>query len=121
MTFFEELPEKCPPSDAIDDDLGTAWRLIRNTRVSDNDFLSHAALGKVNNAVDSCRWASCSLFTTESAATAKTKLPNLKGCKPVQVEIGKGSGMWLQKGTHVDFWRYHDFNPLDNIISPKVS
>lgn len=118
MVYFEELPELCPPSNAKDIDLGVAWRLIRGEKPESVDFLSHAAKGKDNtSSASDCRWASCSLFTTQQSAMAKTKLPNLRGCKPVGLNVPEGSGQSLVNGVHVDFWRYREYNPLENLSS----
>lgn len=118
MVYFEQLPVSCPPSDAKDIDLGIVWRLVEGVQPKSVDFLSHAAMGKNNtSSATDCRWASCSLFRTQQSAMAKTKLPRLKGFKPVGLNLPEGSGQSLVNGMHVDFWRYKEYDPLENLSS----
>jgi len=118
MTFAEELPELCPPNEAIDEDLGIAWRFVSRSGPSEEDFKSHSALGKrIPFGMDSCRWASCSLFTTEEAVRAKSKLASLREKQPIKIKVPKGSGMSATKGKHIDFWRFSDFDPMEHLIS----
>jgi len=115
--YFEKLPEgECPPLDAVDVDLGRVWRLVPSLPVLDEHFASHAALGKHNYSSDPCRWASCSLFTTEQAALSITKLPKHKQKTVVALYVPKGAGKSKTVKKHVDFWRYSSFKPLQALI-----
>lgn len=115
--YFETLPDLCPPKDAGEEAVGVVWRLVRGTKVSEDHFLSHAALGKKKpETVDGCKWAACSLWTTEEAAVAKLKLPSLKGSRPIALNIPQGSGKSMTENRHVSFWRYTGFDPLLHLI-----
>ncbi len=111
--FEEVLPDQCPPVDALDEELGPVWRLVRAVPPSRDDFLSHAALGRQNRGFDPCSFASCSMWQTEEQIKAQQKLPKLKAMTPVKLNIPAKAGKWrLRRTGHIDFWQYSGFDIL---------
>lgn len=118
--FNEPLPPSCPPSYSSNGALGQVWRLVKNNPPDENDFLSHAALGKHDYTNDPCGFASCSFWQKEEQAREKQKLPKLRDRKLAELNIPAGSGHWvIKKNGHVDFWRYQGVNILSQVVSVK--
>lgn len=107
-SFAESLPPLCPPSDAVDQEIDTVFRLVSSQTPTIADFNSKAAQGHVCPAhLDACSWASCSLFKEARSLLKYTRLrlerPYLATLKiPIGVGMHKISG----KRGHVDFWSY---------------
>lgn len=119
-TYFESLPDRCPPDYAADKDLGLVWRFIKGQDPVLEDFMSHAALGKnCPQGVCECRWASCSLVPNENALAIKAKLPRFKRMRAAGFRVPSGSGESHVTGNHIDFWRFSSFEPLRNVCSIK--
>lgn len=94
------------------------YRLVFSNPASIEHFKSHAALGKpAVPGVDSCRWSSCSLFTSKDAVSSIGRLPKMraKGPHVAHVSIPQGAGKWKASGNHVDFWIYAGFDPLTSV------
>jgi hypothetical protein len=109
--YSDSLPDQCPPSDASDVEIPEAWRFARHSPPIAQDFLSHAALGKVNVAHDPCEWASCSLWTTKEGLLNVMKLSKPRNEKIVRLKIPFGSGSSkIKENGHVDFWCYAGFD-----------
>ena len=108
--------ETCPPVDATLPSDMVGYRLVRNTPPVKDDFLSHAALGKIKPPdVDECRWRSCSLAGDKTKLVNLNGLPKIKGAAAiVKVSLNNLSGMVKlnQKNTHIDLWMFTDFDPL---------
>lgn len=112
MAFKEHLPPNCPPSEAKDQDWGAVYRLVKHDAVSEEDFLSHAALGTVpRSAKDLCRFSSCSLFTSKDTALGKLPTMKKKFKYLASLAIPLGSGKSKQSGHHIDMWFFKRCDP----------
>jgi hypothetical protein len=118
MGFREALPANCPPLGAHDGSCEKAYRFIPSAIPAAADFASYAANGEPPpEGVDPCRWASCSLYADLSTVHKKRKLKNLRNYSFVaQMKIEAGSGMLLQRSSHIDFWMYDTFNPTAAVV-----
>lgn len=116
MAYLEQLPDQCPPAQAQDQALGPAYRILPSDVPSPEHFYSHSRLGKTTPpGVDSCRFASCSLFTCADTARALAKkLPKMRATSTHLAEItivaGAGSTYVNETTKHVDFWMYDNFD-----------
>lgn len=118
IDFGEDLPEQCPPTEAVDDVLQQVFRLVEHNPPTEDCFKSHAAKGRPlpSTGVSPCAWASCSLFKESGALTRlsrlKKKFPYL-----ASLTIPAESGRHTSNGVHVDFWRYATFNISSAVTS----
>jgi hypothetical protein len=121
-TYKELLPQpNCPPKDANQTSELLAYRLIPHFTAQENDFMSHAALGKpCPPHEDTCRWASCSFFINIDKCKAMNKLPSLKRKYKhiAHVKLGPLSGMTKldHQSSHLDVWMFAAFDPLTSVI-----
>ncbi|GLQ67344.1 hypothetical protein [Gluconobacter kondonii] len=118
--FAENLPPSCPPEEAVTPAQREVWRFVPHEKLEEleeKDFFSYAALGKQPYSqynVCPCRWSSCSVF---SVPTPLEGLPKLRHKYVATLSINKFSGKILQKESHIDFWRYKNFSPLENVVN----
>lgn len=113
MTFYEELPDQCPPEKAKEPS-GAYFRLVHNPTLEE-DFHSHKLLGKwpkcFANASE-CDASSISLMDTIDEAVRLTKLPTNKGKKVLCINLVPKDGLIMQTGrnpSHHSWWRSTDF------------
>jgi hypothetical protein len=121
MSFREELPAGCPPASAHEGECSAAYRFVSSATPDAQAFASHAALQKTRPPmIDSCRWASCSMYTDMDTIQKKRKFKNLKQYTHIALlKIGAGSGKLIEEGSHIDFWMFDTFNPIGAIVSVK--
>lgn len=116
MEYLEALPDECPIDQASDRLVNVAYRVVASTNPTVDDFLSNAARNVMKPAtVDSCRWASCSLFISrDQVLNIASKLPKTRIANPhvamctIKPGIGKS---YINKKKHVDFWPFKNFDP----------
>lgn len=127
-TYIEELPDGCPPDDAVDTDDRLVLRLVPSDNVQIEDFHSHAKLGKSKpKDICGCRWASCSVFNSPDAQhspNAMVKLPRVrnKALKFVaELALNPSSGKLKDAptGGHVDLWMYDSFDPIKAVVDVR--
>ena len=108
--YAENLPQQCPPDEAIDGELASVYRLVANEVPTADDFLSKAARGDALwDGVTECDWASCSLFKKEKSLPSRYSRTRQEYPYVVELNIPKAVGKHKTgkaKRGHVDFWRY---------------
>jgi hypothetical protein len=118
--YFEDLPDQCPPAEAVDAQLAAVWRVVPGAQPTVEDFHSHAKRGKRKPpTVADCAWASCSLFNSRTKAAsiaAKLPKPRFEHAYLSELQIAQGSGRSLIEKEHVHFWMYAGFDPMQAII-----
>ncbi|WP_345844267.1 hypothetical protein [Shewanella algae] len=112
--WFEELPERCPPTDAKTPDGQEYFRLIENEIIESDDFISHRKIWP-NKAfhVSECRARSVSVYSDIEECRAIKKLPAHKQKKIAKVILKKDDGYIKQTGQnkeHYSWWRTRSFN-----------
>lgn len=115
MVFKEEnMPEQCPPSDAIQQDVEPVYRFIENGTVQEIDFLSHVARERPYPPHKKCEAHALSFFTTESAAqsTAKRFRKSFKGKSMVAGRITSECGIHKTENHHLNLWLFKDTDML---------
>jgi hypothetical protein len=123
MTFYEKLPEHCPPDDAKEQDNIDYYRLCLTDPAGENDFLSHRALNPdARYNVPECRTRSLSVFQK------LTKVKNLQKSGPFKkkttfvgkVTLTNQDGVVKQTGNagHFSWWRSDTFQVTACQIEP---
>jgi hypothetical protein len=111
--YGEELPDQCPPEDALDDPLPEVYRLVATASPVANDFASKASLGlekPVSTKATDCEWASCSLsLSADELLKIKGLRRRLRYVAKLSIPAGAGKHRTKGKSLHVDFWRYSSF------------
>lgn len=113
--YYEELPENCPPTDAVAP-VGDYFRLLRGDVPSDDDFLSHRALNHsaLYNACE-CTTRAVSLFSDFEGAKNLQALPLHKGKKIAKVTLTEAAGVVRRQGAkrgHHSWWRASAFDVM---------
>ena len=117
--WFEELPEQCPPSDAINPNGNVYYRLVETFPPACKDFWSHRkAWPEKVFKVDECRAKSVSIFDHVDECRKLTKLPLHKDKYIVQLALISSDGVLKQTGrkSHHSWWRSPDFDPRKSAI-----
>ncbi len=116
--YKESLPELCPPREAIDSAIPSAYRFVASERPDDTDFLSLAALGESRKGADPCRLASTSLFTDIERVESVAKISKVRAkcsfIEKLSLPCNAGRRIFLS-GSHVDFWAYAEFAFKSNV------
>jgi hypothetical protein len=104
----------CPPFGAVTPQDTVGYRLVMNIPVTNNDFKSHAALGKRKpRDVDDCSWLSCSLFDSPAKLLNVKGLPKISGKWKgiVCVKLDSSAGPIKANTTgHIHWWPYTAFD-----------
>ena len=117
MDWYEELPELCPPVDAIPCN-GRFYRIANGNPASDRDFFSQRKLqpNKVFKGlgVDECIARAVSLFSDLDDACRRLKLPKFRHANIVEVELTPKDGVMKKtfSDSHYSWWRSKSFDVL---------
>lgn len=114
--WHEELPEQCPPSDAIEPIDLVCYRLCEKIPATDGDFLSHRALAphQVFRAPE-CIARAISVFGSIDDCADLQKLPIHRHKSIAKVTLGPIAGVIKKTGkarTHYSWWRARGFDPV---------
>lgn len=112
MEWFEELPEQCPPQEAIEPNNEVYYRAIEGDVVDSSDFLSQREIhgkDKVFKGISECVTRSVSL---SQDIQNLLRLPKFKGKKVVEIKLKNDDGLVLQtfRKSHYSWWRSHNFS-----------
>lgn len=115
----EELPENCPPEDALEDN-DSYYRLVVTNPPTEEDFNSHRLRypNKVFKDKDECEVRSISLFKTVAACESIKKFRIHKEKLVAKLDITGDSGLIKKTGgeEHYSFWPKHDFDIISACI-----
>jgi hypothetical protein len=122
MTFADDLPDQCPPTDCQEEELQHVYRVLEGANPCLADWHSHAKKGKPCPAhVDPCRWASLSLLANRPAVEKLLKLPNFRSATHAAVlSIPAGVGVYDGQKNHYDFWRSAAANMDEYVVEVKA-
>jgi hypothetical protein len=122
--YREDLPTNCPPSGAGALGSQVVLRLITGKTACDEDFKSHAALGKkCHGHASPCTAAACSVFaesTSQHGVTDLAKLPKLRDRRFVarlNVDASSGLAEMSSHGNHISIWMFKSFDPVKAVVS----
>lgn len=115
LTWFEQLPEQCPPKDANPCN-GCYYRIAKGLPTMSEDYFSQRALNpdKVffGDSLDECVVRSVSLFDSLDEAKKRLKLPKFKHQTIVSIVLEPSDGVMKKTfGTaHHSWWRSTNFD-----------
>lgn len=118
-TFYESLPNDCPPLEASQVNEPTVvYRLVRDNPPTEEDFRSQRSLqpGKQFRNVTECQACGLSVHRLKSDSALAAKLPSLRGRQPCRVALDTGAGFLQQTGkpSHHTWWRLADYPVLEH-------
>ena len=114
MNWYEQLPELCPPVDAVPCE-GTYYRIAKGNPASNGDFFSQRKLqpNKVFTGlgVDECVARSISLFSDINDAIRRLKLPKFRNAQISAVTLEQKDGVMKKtfSDSHYSWWRSTNF------------
>ena len=114
-SWFEKLPEACPPEDAKPAK-GRFYRIAKGNPADSSDFFSQRKLQPekvfTGSGVDECIARSISLFYDLSDARKRLVIPKFKHAHIVEVNLEPKDGVMKKTftGSHFSWWRTTDFN-----------
>ena len=114
MNWYEQLPELCPPVDAVPCE-GTYYRIAKGNPASNGDFFSQRKLqpNKVFTGlgVDECVARSISLFSDINDAIRRLKLPKFRNAQIAAVTLEPKDGVMKKtfSDSHYLWWRSTNF------------
>jgi hypothetical protein len=113
--WFEELPDQCPPEDAIECN-GVYFRIANGNPATSEDFFSQRKLqpDKIfkGEGIDDCIVKSISLFSDKKEIEKRMKLPKFKKAVIAEVKLEPKDGK-IKKTfgfAHYSWWRTNHFN-----------
>ena len=109
MEWIENLPERCPPTEAVEPSGQTFYRLGNNNPPQEKDFLSWQAsnIGKQSK-FGECIAKSLSLWSNADSCLKIRKLPLHKEEKYlIRITLDRGDGLIENtfKANHYSWWR----------------
>ena len=120
MLYKEELPNNCPPHNAVDVSLESVCRFLPFPEGDERNFHSHFALGKPTGNAPECKAKSLSLFRTGGIPDilAAKKTAFFKKMKICLMSIPEGSGNSLESNSgNIDLWMIENYDPSSSIVS----
>ncbi len=121
--WFEDLPAKCPPTDASECQ-GTVYRIANGNPASPSDFFSQRHLQplKIFEGVDECICRSLSVFSDFNEAHKRRKLPKFRKAHIVEIIWRPKDGK--EKKTfgpfHHSWWRSVKFDITQTKVIDKL-
>lgn len=113
--WFEALPKRCPPRDAVDCK-GRFYRIANGNPAQSADFFSQRQLApdKVfkGQGIDECIVRAVSLFADLDDAKKRMRLPKFKHSTIAVVELHPKDGVMKKTfaDSHYSWWRTKDFD-----------
>lgn len=110
--WFEDLPEQCPPDDALAPTGQIYYRLVNDLNKIDVDLLSQRySAPKKKFSQDECICCAVSLFKNIEDCENITKLPRHKDKKVLPLKLVESDGLIKQtfKPSHHSWWRSSKF------------
>lgn len=119
--WFEELPDQCPPDDAVECK-GLYYRIANGDPVTSEDFFSQRKMypdkAFKGEGIDECVIKSVSLFSEKSEVMKRMKLPKFKKATIVKIQLTAKDGVMKKTFgfAHYSWWRSKYFNVSQAII-----
>lgn len=118
MQWAEDLPEDCPPQDAVAPDGEVFYRAVQTIPPTERDFFSTKKLGVLRSGyVDECNESALSIFSTLDGFQKLKKHSRFRNYLIVSLPLGKECG--LIKATpsnshqsHHSWWLKAGFDPI---------
>ena len=119
MNWFEDLPDGCPPGDALAAEDDVVYRLTKNNPPVSEDFISQRKEfpEAVFPKIPECIARAVSTWRSPEKCLQQKKFPRHKSKVIAKVKLVSTDGMIKQtfKKNHVSWWRTDSFT-LDSVI-----
>lgn len=112
-SWYEALPEQCPPGDAFTPKEFVCYRLCEGEQATSDDFLSHRHLNPLKKfKTPECRARSISVFKSIDDLSNIRKLAAHRHKAVARVTLNSVDGVVKQTGqrTHFSWWRSNGFD-----------
>jgi hypothetical protein len=121
--WAEELPDNCPPTDAIQPNNMPFYRLVGNIPPEERDFWSHRKLYPNKDfGLSECVIRACSVISNLDQCRILLKLPTQQGKLIVEITLPPESGLikkTRKNQYHYSWWRKKDFDPIPICVEIK--
>jgi hypothetical protein len=113
MNWFEDLPENCPPKDAVIPNGENFYRLAKNNPPGTEDFLSqrNEFPDTIFNDIPECIARSVSTWKTHEKCLEQKKYPRHKNKVVAELTLREKDGVVKQtfRKNHFSWWRSDEF------------
>ncbi len=116
MEWFEKLPDKCPPEDAVEPNHEVFYRITKGSQVTNTDFFSQQKEDPskvfIGEGIDECITRAVSVFRIKKDAQKKIHLPKFKGGYIAEITLDKKDGLIKKtfSKSHFSWWRSQYFD-----------
>ncbi|MBK8564765.1 MAG: hypothetical protein IPN76_15875 [Saprospiraceae bacterium] len=114
MNWFEDLPENCPPKDAIVPNGENFYRLAKNNPPKNEDFFSQRKEFPftIFDSIPECLARAVSTWKTTDKCREQKKYPRHRNKVIAELTLYKKDGLIKQtfKNNHYSWWRSDDFS-----------
>lgn len=120
MNWHEEIPDNCPPIEAIEPDGHEFYRLCKENPAKNSDFYSQKKENSTRTfaGVSECVLRAVSLWDDEKKCLKQKKYPTQKNKVLGKIELNKVDGVVKNtfKPNHYSWWRSDSFDPALAVI-----
>ncbi|WP_337133840.1 hypothetical protein [Priestia megaterium] len=103
------MPEQCPPADAIEQDVSPVYRFIEKETVGEIDFLNHKERKRPYPPSKTCEALAISFFTsTKAAMEMPKKYKSFKNKTLLPGRITSECGIHKTEREHLNLWLYEN-------------
>ncbi|WP_075349185.1 hypothetical protein [Algoriphagus marinus] len=123
MNWYEELPDNCPPNDALVPDGKEFFRLCIGNPATSSDFYSQRKenTNRTFAGISECILRAVSLWDDENKCLQQKKYPIQKNKVLGKIELNIEDGLIKNtfKANHYSWWRSDKFDPALAIITDQ--
>ena|SRR5690554_819974 len=120
MSWYEELPNNCPPNDAVSPNDQEFFRLCVENPAQDSDFYSQKKENPTRNfaGIPDCVLRSVSLWNDRNKCLKQKKFPTQKNKVLGKIKLNEEDGLIKNtfKENHYSWWRSDSFDPALAVI-----
>lgn len=120
MNWYEELPNNCPPNDAVEPNGQEFFRLCEVNPASNSDFYSQKKenSNRIFAGVSECILRAVSLWDDQNKCLKQKKYPAQRKKVLGKIELSKEDGLIKNtfKPNHYSWWRSDKFDPALAVI-----
>ncbi|WP_210150528.1 hypothetical protein [Chryseobacterium scophthalmum] len=112
IEWFEDLPEQCPPKDALEPSGEIYYRLVSNIENPIEELISQRLEFPTKAfEIDECTCCAVSIYSDKKDCENITKFPRHKKKKIYEFSLAKNDGLVKQtfKPSHHSWWRSNNF------------
>jgi len=110
--YFKEvnMPDQCPPKDAVSDNQANVYRFINGENPTAEDFLNHKEAKRPYPDFKECEAIALSFFTEIPNVNKRSKA--LRNKKAIKGNITDKCGVHTLKNKHINLWLFKEVDIL---------